>query len=134
MDCQPVASDGDGPLEPVASDGDGEDEAPGEIWESCEEIPLTRSSCTGEVCSDVPVTGSQCDGLDLENCKNVPVKELKCRQVSSIECQALWDRGGDCHYAGVGSVWYREVEGDKMVSEGDKMVLEGDKIVAEEDK
>ena len=35
MDCQPVASDGD--------------EAPGEIWETCEEIPLTRSSCTGEV-------------------------------------------------------------------------------------
>ena len=49
MDCQPVASDGDdgdGALVPVASDGD---EAPGEIWETCEEIPLTRSRCTGEV-------------------------------------------------------------------------------------
>ena len=45
MDCQPS-------VEPVASegdDGDGGDEAPGEIWESCEEIPLMRSSCTGEV-------------------------------------------------------------------------------------
>ena len=41
MDCQPVASDGD--------DGDYGDEAPGENWESCEEIPLMRSSCTGEV-------------------------------------------------------------------------------------
>ena len=50
MDCQPSVEpvpsegdDGEGALVPVASDGDGE------IWESCEEIPLTRSSCTGEV-------------------------------------------------------------------------------------
>jgi len=74
--------------------GDGEVE----VWETCEDVAMTRSSCTGEVCHDVPVTGRQCDALDLENCREVAVKELKCRQVSGIECQALWDRGGDCHY------------------------------------
>jgi len=143
VDCQPsvdpVASDGDdGDVASVEISSDGDeapveigDEAPVEIWETCEEIPLTRSSCSGEVCSDVPVTGSQCDGLDLENCKKVAVNELKCRQVSSIECQALWDRGGDCHYAGVegdkhvSSRGNREEKVDKPVSEGDKMEAGG---------
>ena len=109
MGCQPS-------VDPVPSDGEDGEGAQVEIWETCEEIPLTRRSCTGEVCSDVPVTGRQCDGLDLENCQEVPVNKLKCRQVSSIECQALRDRGGDCRYAGV---------------EGDKHILErGPKIEA----
>ena len=64
MDCQPsvepVASDGDG--EDDGDDGDDGDEAPGEIWETCEEIPLTRSSCTGEVCSP------EYFGFDLSSC------------------------------------------------------------------
>ena len=36
---------------------------------------------TIQVCHDIPVTGRQCDGLDLENCQEVAVSELKCRQV-----------------------------------------------------
>ena len=56
MDCQPS-------VEPVPSEGDGGDEAPGEIWESCEEIPLTRSSCKGEVCSQEYFGLSSCTYL-----------------------------------------------------------------------
>ena len=88
-----------------------------------------------KVCSDVPVTGSQCDGLDLENCQEVPVNKLKCRQVSSIECQALRDRGGDCRYAGVEGdkrergpkieASWRPVAAPGGLSEGDKPVTAG---------
>jgi len=120
IDCRPT----------VPSDEDAEEGVPAEIWETCEEVPLMRSSCSDEVCSDVPVTGSQCDGLDLENCQEVAVNELKCRQVSSIECQALWDRGGDCHYAGVeggkhASGRGHRVERDEHVAAGDKPVAGG---------
>jgi len=70
IDCHPVTSSGDAEGAGVVV----------EAWETCEEVPLFRTSCTDEVCQDVDVN------------------EPKCRQVSSIECQALWDRGGDCHY------------------------------------
>jgi len=100
IDCHPLV--GQVPADDVPSD-DGDDEGV-EVWETCEEVPLMKSSCIGEVCHDIPVTGRQCDGLDLENCKEVAVNELICRQVTSIECQALWDQGGDCHYL---------LEGDK---------------------
>ena len=44
MGCQPSVN-------PVPSDGEDGEGAQVEIWETCEEIPLTRRSCTGEVCS-----------------------------------------------------------------------------------
>jgi len=88
-----VEQKGDNLADPVPSD-----DGSVEVWETCEEVPLMRSSCIGQVCHDIPVTGRQCDGLDLENCQEVAVSELKCRQVSTAECQALWDQGGDCHY------------------------------------
>merc|ERR1712192_175487 len=95
IDCHPLVG-------PVPADDEGDEGV--EVWETCEEVPLMKSSCIGEVCHDIPVTGRQCDGFDLENCKEVAVNELKCWQVSTEECQALWDEGGDCHYV---------LEGDK---------------------
>merc|ERR1712192_281140 len=95
IDCHPLVG-------PVPADDEGDEGVV--VWETCEEVPLMKSSCIGEVCHDIPVTGRQCDGFDLENCKEVAVNELKCWQVSTEECQALWDEGGDCHYV---------LEGDK---------------------